>query len=71
MDTLQNLLDMDIGLFILSLFIIAVALKEFIDLLVYFKKKFGIKTTVQTDKEKLESRISSLERHDNWQYKEI
>lgn len=71
MDTLQNLLDMDIGLFILSLFIIAIALKEFIDLLVYFKKKFGIKTTVQTDKEKLESRISSLERHDNWQYKEI
>ena len=50
MDTLQNLLDMDIGLFILSLFIIAVALKEFIDLLVYYKKKFGIKTTVKTDK---------------------
>jgi hypothetical protein len=71
MDTLQHLLDMDIGLFIFSFFIIAVALKEFIDLFVYFKKKFGIKTNAETDKEKLESRISSLERHDNWQYKEI
>ena len=57
MDTLQHLLDMDIGLFIFSLFITAVALKEFIDLFGYFKKKFGIKTNAETDKEKLESQI--------------
>ena len=71
MEEIQNLFDVDIGVFILSFFIIAVAIKQLLDLLIYFKKKFGIKTNTETDKEKLESRISSLERHDNWQYKEI
>ena len=71
MEEIQNLFDVDIGMFILSFFIVAVALKQLIDLFIYFKKKFGIKTNAETDKEKLESRISSLERHDNWQYKEI
>mgnify|MGYP006906614678 CR=1 FL=1 len=71
MEEIQNLFNVDIGIFILSFSIVVIALKQLIDLLIYFQKKFGINTNAKTDKEKLESRISSLERHDNWQYKEI
>ena len=50
MEEMQNLFNVDIGVFILSFFIIAIALKQLIDLLIYFKKKFGIKTNAETDK---------------------
>ena len=46
-------------------------LSEIIEILSYFKKKFRIKTGYDEDKETLEDRISTLEKHDKWQYNEI
>lgn len=34
-------------------------------------KKFRIKTGNEEDKETVENRIKTLEKHDNWQYQEI
>ena len=56
---------------ILSFFAIAFAVKEIIEIVGYFKKKFRIKTGVETDKDTLEERIATLEKHDKWQYEEI
>ncbi len=65
MEEIQNLFNVDIGIFILSFSIVVIALKQLIDLLIYFQKKFGINTNAKTDKEKLESHIYSLKRYDN------
>ena len=46
-------------------------LKEIIEIFSYFKKKFRIKTGNEEDKETVENRIKTLEKHDNWQYQEI
>ena len=56
---------------VLGLFVIMFGIKEIIEIVAYFKKKFRIKTGVESDKETIEDRISTLEKHDNWQYKEI
>lgn len=56
---------------ILAFFIILFAIKTIIELFVYFKRRFRIKIGVESDKEIIEDRISTLEKHDNWQYKEI
>ena len=56
---------------ILTFFIILFAIKTIIELFVYFKRKFRIKTGIDTDKETIESRISTLEKHDKFQYEQI
>lgn len=56
---------------ILAVFLLLFAIKEIIDLIGYFKKKGRIKTGSDQDKENVESRLITLEKHDNWQYKEI
>lgn len=71
MEAIENLAQINYVLAILGLFAILFALKEIIEIFLYFKKIFRIKTGVENDKETIESRISTLERHDNWQYKEI
>ena len=58
-------------LIILGFFAILFATKEIIEIISYFKKKFRIKTGVEEDKETLEERIDTLEKHDKWQYNEI
>ena len=58
-------------LIILGFFAILFATKEIIEIISYFKKKFRIKTGVEEDKETLEERIATLEKHDKWQYNEI
>ena len=58
-------------LVILGFFAILFAIKEIIEIFSYFKKKFRIKTGADEDKETLEERIATLERHDKWQYNEI
>ena len=58
-------------LVILGLFAILFAIKEIIEIFSYFKKKFRIKTGADEDKETLEERIATLEKHDRWQYNEI
>lgn len=56
---------------ILAVFLLLFAIKEIIDLISYFKKKGRIKTGFEQDKENVENRLMTLEKHDNWQYNEI
>ena len=71
METIENLTQVDYLLFVLWFFAILFGVKETIEILSYFKKKFRIKTCYDEDKETLEERISTLEKHDKWQYNEI
>lgn len=71
MGTIEKLADIDYVLVMLGFLSILFAAKEIIEILGYFKKKFRLKTGIDQDKESLEERIATLERHDNWQYREI
>lgn len=71
MQEIQNLAQIDYVLVILGLFAILFAAKEVIEIFGYFKKKLRIKTGNEEDKETVENRIKTLEKHDNWQYQEI
>ena len=71
MDAIENLTQVDYLLFVLWFFAILFGIKEIIEILSYFKKKFRIKTGYDEDKETIEERISTLEKHDKWQYNEI
>ena len=71
MGTIENLTQVDYLLFVLWFFAILFGIKEIIEILSYFKKKFRIKTGTEEDKETLEDRIATLEKHDKWQYNEI
>jgi hypothetical protein len=68
---IQNLAQIDYLLVILGFFAILFAAKEILEIFGYFKKKFRIKTGNEEDKETVENRIKTLEKHDNWQYQEI
>ena len=71
MGAIERLADIDYVLVILGFFAVLFAAKEIIEIFGYFKKKWRIKTGIEQDKETLESRIKTLEEHDNWQYQEI
>lgn len=71
MNLIEKVAQIDYLLVILGIFAILFATKEIIEILSYFKKKFRIKTGVDEDKETIEDRISTLEKHDKWQYNEI
>lgn len=71
MQEVQNLAQIDYLLVILGFFAILFAAKEILEIFGYFKKKFRIKTGNEEDKETVENRIKTLEKHDNWQYQEI
>ena len=71
MDSIQNLSRIDYSLIVFGFLAILFAIKEIIEIFAYFKKKFRIKTGADEDKETLEERIATLEKHDKWQYNEI
>lgn len=71
MDNIEKLTHLDYSTVFLGIFVILLVVKEIIELIGYFKKKFGIKTGIDTGKETIEGRISKLEAHDKWQYNEI
>ena len=71
MNAIENLTQINYLLVILGFFAILFAIKEIIEIFTYFKKKFRIKTGADEDKEALEERIATLEKHDRWQYNEI
>jgi hypothetical protein len=68
---IQNLAQIDYLLVILGFFAILFAAKEILEIFGYFKKKFRLKTGIDEDRETVENRIKTLEKHDNWQYQEI
>ena len=71
MEAIENLAKINFVLVIMSIFAILFGIKEIIEIVSYFKNKLRIKTGFDQDRETFENRISTLERHDNWQYKEI
>lgn len=71
MGSIEKLAQIDYLLVILGFFAILFAAKEIIEIFSYFKKKFRIKIGNEEDKETVENRIKTLEKHDNWQYQEI
>ena len=71
MDAITELTTINYLSVILGLFVIMFGIKEIIEIVAYFKKKFRIKTGIDTDKETTESRLSKLESHSEWQYNEI
>ena len=71
MESIEKLAQIDYLLVILGFFAILFAAKEIIEIFGYFKKKFRLKTGIDEDRETVENRIKTLEKHDNWQYGEI
>lgn len=71
MGAIEKLTQIDYLMVILGFFAILFAIKEIIEIFSYFIKKFRIKTGVNEDKETIENRLKTLEKHDNWQYQEI
>ena len=71
MGSIEKLAQIDYLLVILGFFAILFATKEIIEIFSYFKKKLRLKTGIDEDKETIENRIKTLEKHDNWQYQEI
>lgn len=78
MGDIQELVNIDVVSVCLALFLIAFGVKQVIEIILYFKNKFKIRTVIGENKEleenrlkRMENRIGTLERHDNWQYEEI
>lgn len=71
MNAIEKITEIDYLLVIIGVFAILFACKEIIEIFSYFKKKFRVKFGVEEDKENIETRIKTLETHDNWQYNEL
>ena len=71
MDEIKALMNLDFPTVILGVFIIILGLDKIIFLFGKIKKTLKIKFGFEEDKETLDKRIATLEKHDNWQYNEI
>ena len=71
MDAIENLFSLDYPSIIMGVFIIILGVDKIIFLLAKVKKVLRIKFGYEEDKLTIEDRITTLEKHDNWQYKEI
>lgn len=71
MTEIENLLSFDFAPWLMGLFIIILGIDKIIFLFGKIKKTLRIKFGFEEDKETIEDRITTLEKHDNWQYKEI
>jgi hypothetical protein len=71
MDEIKALMNLDFPTVILDVFIIILGVDKIIFLFGKIKNTFRIKFGFEEDKKTIEDRITTLEKHDNWQYKEI
>ena len=71
MNAIEKITELNYILLILGFFAILFACKEIIEIFSYFKKKFRVKFGSEEDKESIEKRIDTLEKHDKWQYSEL
>lgn len=71
MTEIENLLSFDFAPWLMGLFIIILGIDKIIFLFGKIKKTLRIKFGFEEDKETIEDRIAVLEKHDNWQYREI
>lgn len=71
MTEIENLLSFDFAPWLMGLFIIILGVDKIVYLFLKIKKTLRIKFGFEEDKETTEDRIAVLEKHDNWQYREI
>lgn len=71
MNEINALFNLDYPTIIIGIFIIILGVDKIVFLLGKVKKSLRIKFGYEEDKESIEDRIATLEKHDNWQYKEI
>lgn len=71
MNEIEELFNLNYPMIIMGIFIIILGVDKIVFLLGKIKKAFRIKFGYEQDKETVEDRIAILEKHDNWQYKEI
>lgn len=71
MNNITEAFKLNLVIITTGIFVIGFAIKEIIELISYFKKKYRIKTGVEQDKETTDERLKSLEEHDKWQSEEI
>ena len=64
MNAIKDMMQINYTTFIVWIFALLFGIKEIIELLSYFKRKFGVKTTLDTNKESMENRIATLEIQD-------
>lgn len=71
MDKIKALMNLDFQTVILGVLTTILGIDKIIFLFRKIKKTLRIKFGFEEDKETLDKRIATLEKHDNWQYKEI
>lgn len=71
MDEIEALFNLPYPTIIMGVFIFILGIDKIVYLFLKIKKTFRIKFGFEEDKKTIEDRITTLEKHDNWQYKEI
>ena len=71
MNEIKELFNLDYPTLIIGYFVLILGIDKIVFLLKKVKTGLRIKFGYEEDKETIEDRISKLEKHDNWQYKEI
>lgn len=71
MDEIKALFNLPYPTIIMGVFIFILGVDKIVYLFLKIKKTLRIKFGFEEDKETTEDRIAVLEKHDNWQYKEI
>lgn len=71
MDEIKALFNLPYPTIIMGVFIFILGVDKIVCLFLKIKKTLRIKFGFEEDKETTEDRITVLEKHDNWQYREI
>lgn len=71
MDEIKALFNLPYPTIIMGVFIFILGVDKIVYLFLKIKKTLRIKFGFEGDKETTEDRITVLEKHDNWQYREI
>ena len=71
MDEIEALFNLPYPTIIMGVFIFILGIDKIVYLFLKIKKILRIKFGFEEDRKTIEDRITILEKHDNWQYKEI
>ena len=71
MDEISALFTINYQNLLLSIMSILIGLQSMFKAIDWCKKRLGIKTGAELEKEEMENRIIKLEKHDDWQYEQI
>ena len=71
MDEIKALFNLPYPTIIMGVFIFILGVDKIVYLFLKIKKTLRIKFGFEEDKKTIEDRITTLEKHDNWQYREI